>query len=129
MPSRRSFENRKFLTYCLYAFGGPALVACLVYITDNTDFFPEDIKIGMGVDRCWIKTSETVERIYVFIPISVVIVLNTAFYSITAYKINQVWRETAIIREADSSRYSEIDHEKTRSVEALMTLKGLLTSN
>lgn len=121
LTSRRSFDTRRseakrFYWYCLYAFGGPSLITSLVYISDNTNFIPDEIKIQMGKDRCWIDESHLIEFIYIFIPITCVLILNTVFYSITAYKINQVWKETSIIREADSSRHSEITIEKARSV-------------
>lgn len=119
-------ERRRFLFYCLYAFGGSIAVTGLVYLGDNTDWLPDDLKVQMASGRCWIKHSAKIEFFYVYLPITLVLVFNTFFYSITAYKIYRVQKETSIFRQGDSGRHSKIDSDKARLVDE--SLKARFTS-
>lgn len=110
----RGSERKRFLFYCLYAFGVPVLVTGFVWLLDFVTFIPEEYQPLMGVKRCWIQTSRLVEAIYVYIPISVIIIINIVLYSITAYKIFQVQRETSVIRNGDSQKHSKMDADKDR---------------
>lgn len=70
----------------------------------------------MGQERCWIrvKGSRIVELIYVYVPISMVLIFNATFYSITAHKIYRVQKDTSIVREGDRYRSSKLIVEKAR---------------
>lgn len=105
-------ERRRFLCYCLYAFGIPILFVTLVYIFETTELVPAAYRPLIGDDKCWVKESQ--ELVFVYIPILILLLLNTTFYSITAYKIYQVRKETKLVRKGDSSRHSKIDLDKTR---------------
>lgn len=68
----------------------------------------------MGIKRCWIQKNRIVEAIYVYTPISIIMIVNVVLYSITAYTIYKVQRETSVIRNGDSQRHSTVDSDKDR---------------
>lgn len=69
--------------------------------------------------RCWIQEVRVVELIYMYIPISIILLVNITLYSITAYKIYKVQRETSTIRNGDSQKHSKSDADKDRYIEVL----------
>lgn len=102
--------------YCVYAFGIPIFLTTVVYFIDNyvpNDPF-EDYKPLIGLKRCWIQGNRVVEAIYLYTPISVILTINIALYSITAYKIYKVQRETSVIRNGESQKHSKVDADKDR---------------
>jgi G protein-coupled receptor Mth (Methuselah protein) len=102
-------DRRRFLKYSLYAFGLPLLVSMLVFISDETNFIPDEYKIGMGKNDCFVDNA-----FYVFIPIVSVITINIVFYSITAYKIYKVQSEIAWVHKGDNARHSSVDRNRMR---------------
>jgi G protein-coupled receptor Mth (Methuselah protein) len=47
-------------------------------------------------------------------PIMMIITVNISLYSITAYKIYKVQRETSVIRNGESQKHSKMDADKDR---------------
>lgn len=86
----------------------------LICLVDIVSFIPDEYKPLMGKSRCWIQESRLVEAIYIYIPISVIIFINIALYSITAYKIFQVQKETSVMRNGDSQKHTKMDADKDR---------------
>lgn len=113
----RRGDRKKFLFYCLYAFGTPALLTGLVLLIDLMDLIQDKYQTQMGKERCWLQNSRLIEAIYVYVPISIILTVNIAFYSITAYKIFQVQRETSIVRNGESQKHSKSDADKDRRVQ------------
>jgi G protein-coupled receptor Mth (Methuselah protein) len=113
MTSRGS-DKKRFLFYCLYAFGVPILFIFIVYIIDSTEFIPKDYRPEIGLFRCYIKTSTLAESIYVYIPISIILLINIALYSITAMTIYRVQKETAVIRRGDSQTHSKMESDRNK---------------
>lgn len=70
----------------------------------------------MGIKRCWMQNNRIVEGIYIYLPISIILIINITLYSITAWKIYQVQRETSVIRNGESQKHSKIDADKDRFV-------------
>jgi len=47
-------EHRKrFLLYCLYAWGFPLLISILAIVADNTDILPDYLQPEIGKQYCW----------------------------------------------------------------------------
>lgn len=105
-------ERRRFLCYSLYAFGIPTSLVTLIYVFEKAEIIPKEFRPVIGVERCWVQKSQ--EFVYVYFPILILLLLNTFFYSITAYKIYQVRKETSVVRKGDNSRHSKIDLDKAR---------------
>lgn len=110
----RGGDRKRFLFYCLYAFGVPLLLTGVLFIVDNTTFVPEAYRPMMGIKRCWMKDNRLVEAIYTYTPISIILIINIALYSITAFRIYQVQKETSVIRNGESQKHSKIDADKDR---------------
>lgn len=100
---------------CLYAFGIPLALTGIVYVIDKTVSVEyNDYKPLIGVRGCWIQQNRIVEAIYIYTPISIIMIVNVVLYSITALKIYKVQRETSVIRKGDSQKHSTIDSDKDR---------------
>lgn len=111
----RSGDRKRFFFYCLYAFGVPIVLTGFVYLLDSTlPLELSEYKPLIGITRCWIQGARIVEAIYLYTPISIILAINIALYSITAYKIYKVQKETSVIRNGDSQRHSKIDADKDR---------------
>lgn len=112
MESRRT----TFLWYCAYALGIPALISLIVFLSDYTSFIPEEYKSRIGSNQCFIRWSTTriEELIYVYLPISFLLAINTFFYTITAHKIYQVQKETSIVKSDNNARHGRDDMDRAR---------------
>jgi hypothetical protein len=110
----RGGERKRFLFYSLYAFGVPTLMTAVVYTIDTYHLLPEQYLASIGIYRCWIKDNRWIEAIYVYTPISIILIINIVLYSITAYRIWHVQKETSVIRNGDSQKHSKMDADKDR---------------
>jgi G protein-coupled receptor Mth (Methuselah protein) len=107
-------DRKRFLGYCLYAFGVPLMIISLIFLIDSTEFIPKDYRPEIGIFRCYIKSSKLVESIYVYIPISTILIVNIVLYSITALTIYRVKKETAVIRSGDNQRHAKVESDKDK---------------
>lgn len=110
----KNAERTRFLRYCAYALGTPVVVTAVVHSISNTSLIPEEFRIRISGETCWIKGTKTAEFIYVYVPICFVVVFNAIFYSITAYKIHRAGQETSILRRTGSSRHSKMNLDRSR---------------
>lgn len=114
----RRDDGKIFLFYTLYAFGIPFIHTGLLYFLDSSSLIPYDMKPLMGVNRCWIQNNRFVEAIYIYLPISIILIVNVELYSITACKIYKIHKETSVIRTGDSRKHSkESETDRDRCVE------------
>jgi hypothetical protein len=112
-----SLDNmRRFLMYCAYAFGLPLTITIIEFLLNTFDVLPENYQTKIGNGSCLVAPSDTGshgEFIYIYLPIIITITVNIVFYSITAYKIYRVQKETAF-KGADSKRHAKKDIDKMR---------------
>ena len=92
-------DFKKFIYYCLYAFGVPLTFCIVVFIIDFWKFAHKEFLPGIGVERCWIQKGRMAEAIYVYGPITVILVINTAFCAFTAFKIFKAQKKTSGARQ------------------------------
>jgi G protein-coupled receptor Mth (Methuselah protein) len=109
---RRRSEKSKFINYCLYAVGIPLLLILIVYFIDSTEFVSKKFRPEIGEDRCLVKKS--VHAIYIYYPITILLLINIVLYSITAFTIYRVQKETAIIRQGDSQTHSKMKSDRNQ---------------
>lgn len=112
----RGGDSKRFLYYCLYAFGLSTLLSIFVYCIDALELFDEKFRPSIGVKRCWMQDSRLVELIYVYTPITIIMIINIVLYSVTAYRIWNVQKETAVIRNGDSQKHSKMEADTDRWV-------------
>lgn len=110
----RGSDRKRFALYCLYAFGVPLFLTSILFIIDFTELLPRDYRPLMGITRCWIQNNRFVEAIYTYTPISLILLVNVALYSVTALKIYKVQKETSVVRTGDSQKHSKVDADKDR---------------
>jgi len=113
----RGCDRKRFLAYCLYAFGVPLLMTSIILIIDNIELIDKRFQVGMGEESCWFKyqNHSLSELIYLYSPLSVILVFNLSFYSVTAYKIYSVQKETSMVRDVNSKKHS-MENEQNRLV-------------
>jgi Na+/H+ antiporter NhaC len=107
-------DRKRFLSYCIYAFGVPIFLTFFAVVADTTEIVPEFYRPWIGIDRCWVQNNKAVEAIYVYGPILIIIIVNITFFATTAYKIYRVQKETKMVRTGDSGRHSSNDLDKAR---------------
>lgn len=109
---------KRFLLYCSYAFGLPILLGLIVFILNHFDFIHEDFNNQIGKETCIVASNDIenqtlLQFIYIYLPIIITISINIVFYSITAYKIYCVQRDTAF-KGSESKRHSRNNLDQTR---------------
>jgi hypothetical protein len=112
----RGGDSKRFLFYCIYAFGSSLAITITVYIVDTLELFNKDFLPNIGYKRCWMQDKREVELIYVYTPISIIMIVNIVLYSITAYRIWKVQKETSVIRNGDSQKHSKMEADTDRCV-------------
>lgn len=110
----RGGDRRRFIFYYSYACGVPFFLTSTLFLIDFSRLIPEAFRPEMGIKRCWIQNDRVVEAIYVYTPISSILIVNILLYAVTAYKIYQVQKETSAIRNEDSQKHAKIDADKDR---------------
>lgn len=109
----KNTEQKRFLLYCLYAFGVPIVFAIVAAIIDKNELIHEDYRIGMLEGNCFINHSRIIKFYYLYAPISIILVVNATLYGTTAYKIYKAKKETAIVRSKEnrqSRKESDIEN-------------------
>lgn len=110
---QRSSGKTRFICYCCYAFGIPILFTLCIFLIDEYELLPLKYRPSIGSDRCWVRPAKRIEMIYVFIPITIILAINIIFYSVTAYTIYRIQKETAVLFKSDDSRiHSKINKNK-----------------
>lgn len=112
-----SFDNmQRFLMYCAYAFGVPLFLTIVAFLLSTLQLIPDKFNTNIGNETCSIGSDDdgrVAQFIYVYCPIIVTISINIVFYTITAYKIYCVQKETAF-KGSESKRHAKNEVEKAR---------------
>lgn len=111
-------NTRRFLMYCAYAFALPIFLNLIVFFLNHYQLIPDDFNNQIGNETCIVASNHNGQRtlvqfIYIYLPIIITISINIVFYSITAYKIYRVQRDTAF-KGSESKRHSRTNLDKTR---------------
>jgi G protein-coupled receptor Mth (Methuselah protein) len=110
----RGGDQKKFLFYCAYAFGVPTLLITIVLCIEELSLVHENYLPMFGMTNCWIKNDRIIEMIYVYAPITTIILVNIFLYSWTALKIFRVQKETAVIRNGESRKHNKSESDTDR---------------
>lgn len=70
-------------------------------LIDKTDLVAEDYRPLFGSRRCYIRPDPKIEAIYVYIPITIIIVINITLFMDTARKI---WKFQQPVNDDGSGR-------------------------
>ncbi|CAH1722926.1 unnamed protein product [Chironomus riparius] len=80
-------ELKTFIIYSIYSVTCPLLMTITVFLIDVTKPFDQHYLPMIGEIKCWIQSQFKAEAIYVYIPISIIILLNVALFGDTARNI------------------------------------------
>ena len=111
---RKLTENKLFAVYFLYAFGAAILLTLVLFLADEIPGIPDNLRPVVGYERCWVRTDRFVEFLYIYLPISIISLVNIILYSITAYKMFRCQKEMVNMRTGDSQKHSKINADKDR---------------
>uniref|UniRef100_A0A336LUB5 CSON004730 protein n=1 Tax=Culicoides sonorensis TaxID=179676 RepID=A0A336LUB5_CULSO len=110
--------KKKFLYYCIYAWGMASLLTIITISIDASNSISDDYKPGMYyTGNCFLSAKKIVQFIYLHMILLVLISLNTTFFVITAIKINRVRSETdKSFAKNNNSSHSNPNHNKDRFI-------------
>ncbi|CAL1673464.1 unnamed protein product [Lasius platythorax] len=88
-------HRKKFLLYCLYAWGLSLLVSILAIIADYTDILPDYLQPDIGNTSCWFtQNPDSFSELTFFIgPITIQLISNVVFFVLTSVHCNKVKAE------------------------------------
>ncbi|CAG9806277.1 unnamed protein product [Chironomus riparius] len=109
-------DNKQFFKYCGYAFGIPIIISIINFTLNNFELIPNDYNSGIGTITCTVLAdNRTVQWIYIYLPVMLLLVINVSFYGITAWKIFSVQKETSTVCKSENSgRHSRCQDNTTR---------------
>lgn len=90
----RGEESKIFSIYCILGLCIPSFLTLIVFLIDTTHILHEKYLPKFGVKRCWTVDSKLIEAIYVYTPISVMMLINIALFLHTANKIRHAKKST-----------------------------------
>uniref|UniRef100_A0A336MK75 CSON002753 protein n=1 Tax=Culicoides sonorensis TaxID=179676 RepID=A0A336MK75_CULSO len=110
--------KKKFLYYCIYAWGMASLLTIITISIDASNSISDDYKPGIYyTGNCFLSAKKIVQFIYLHMILLVLISLNTTFFVITAIKINRVRSETdKSFGKNNNSSHSNPNHNKDRFI-------------
>ncbi|XP_036144151.1 G-protein coupled receptor Mth2-like [Monomorium pharaonis] len=88
-------DRKKFLLYCLYAWGLSFLVSIFAIVADNTDILPDYLQPDIGNTRCWFteKRNSYGELTFFIGPVMILLISNVVFFILTLTYYNKVKAE------------------------------------
>jgi hypothetical protein len=110
---------KKFIYYCLYAFGLPTVIVLIVATLNELEIIHEDWRTGIGNYSCSISdplsdnSDEALMRsnrsqwLYMYGPIMIFLTMNFGFYGTTAYTIYKVQEEVNAFKKGEQSRHTK----------------------
>ncbi|XP_063920685.1 G-protein coupled receptor Mth2-like isoform X11 [Zophobas morio] len=110
--SKKTAERKRFFMYCGYAFGMPVLHVLVVRLIDSSLAQNSDFKPGIGTGQCFLKRGFP-ELLYFYGPMAILITINIILFTITAFKIRSVKKETSMLKKEDSKRHSYENDKQT----------------
>uniref|UniRef100_A0A2M4CFX2 Putative g-protein coupled receptor mth2 n=1 Tax=Anopheles darlingi TaxID=43151 RepID=A0A2M4CFX2_ANODA len=110
----RTTERRKFLFYCLYAWGTPVLLLSLVLLFDHTELIGKDMRPQIGESRCYLKDDKLIEFLYMYLPMLILVGVNVFFFGVTAKRIYQMEQATATALSSESRRHAKYEKDRYR---------------
>ncbi|XP_012262716.2 G-protein coupled receptor Mth2 [Athalia rosae] len=93
--TRRRENYKRFLFYCLYAWGLALVFMLLAVATDMFKLIPKYLRPGIGMNRCWFSTGRQQygEVLFFTGPVSLQLVVNLIFFILTARRCSMVKAE------------------------------------
>ncbi|XP_015610281.1 G-protein coupled receptor Mth2 [Cephus cinctus] len=110
-------QRKRFLCYCLYAWGLPLLICSLGYLLDQYDSINPYFRPYIGKKSCWFHNESIYhgEFIYFTAPTMIQLIINIVFFALTARSCNRVKSEIQrVMANPSDSRNRRFRADKTR---------------
>ncbi|XP_020285009.1 G-protein coupled receptor Mth2 [Pseudomyrmex gracilis] len=90
--ARARGHKKRFLLYCLNAWGLSFVLSSLTIFADCTDILPKYLKPDIAIERCWFskKQSSYSELIFFIAPVTIQLMSNVTFFIFTLVHYNKV---------------------------------------
>ncbi|KYN05227.1 G-protein coupled receptor Mth2 [Cyphomyrmex costatus] len=112
-------EHRKrFLLYCIYAWGLSLLVSILVIVADSTEILPNYLQPGIGNRGCWFtQNRDSYGELTFFIgPVMILLISNVIFFILTSTHCNKVQAEIKRVTDHADPRSKQFRSDKKRFI-------------
>ncbi|XP_076622156.1 G-protein coupled receptor Mth2 isoform X2 [Colletes latitarsis] len=107
-------HNKKFLLYCLYAWGLALSITLFAILSDNLYFLPEYLKPNFGSLNCWFSSKG--ELIFFRGPVGIQLISNVVFFILTADHCNKVKAEIRRVADPSDPRSKRFHADKTKLI-------------
>ncbi|XP_046412720.1 G-protein coupled receptor Mth2-like [Neodiprion fabricii] len=90
--TKRQEDHKRFMFYCLYAWGFAVIFVIVAIAADYTEFLPAQLRPGMGVQRCWFSSGYSFHGEILFFtgPVSIQLIVNVVLFILTARRCSMV---------------------------------------
>ncbi|XP_045461961.1 G-protein coupled receptor Mth2-like isoform X3 [Harmonia axyridis] len=123
-PGIRSSEWKRFLIYCIYAWGMSLLI---VFITFMINTYVNPISIfhpGVAIGQCFIRDGLPM-LLYFYGPMGILIISNVLLFALTALRIRKVKKDTAMLKHSGSKRHSDDEQQNFNLYFKLLLAMGV----
>ncbi|CAH1179458.1 unnamed protein product [Phaedon cochleariae] len=122
---KKSAEKKRFIIYCLYAWGVPLLHILTVFLLNTYGDERSAYHPQLGYRKCFVEDGLP-NLLYFYLPMAIVIVINIILFILTTIRIQKAKRETSMLKHTDSKRHSyEDDKQKFNLYLKLMLAMGI----
>ncbi|KAL1130004.1 hypothetical protein AAG570_012947 [Ranatra chinensis] len=98
-------ERKKFLYYSLYVWGCTGLITAVTMLAEFLPHIPKSkYRPNFGGNKCWFKDGQAA-MVYFYLPVAILLLVNTILFVYTSVKILKIRRETNILLRSDSGRH------------------------
>ncbi|KAF5272758.1 hypothetical protein FQA39_LY07785 [Lamprigera yunnana] len=101
--SKRRTDRRRFIIYSIYAWGCPLILVILVMVLSSVVKPNKWYNPGIADQECWLNDGIP-SLLYLYLPMSIVAIVNITLFAITASKIRQSQKDTAVLRKGKNKK-------------------------
>ncbi|CAK9800464.1 G-protein coupled receptor Mth2 [Anthophora plagiata] len=116
--TRSRSHNKKFLLYCLYAWGLPIFITLFGILSDQIGFLPEILRPDFGTITCWFSTLPGFfgDMVFFTVPVAVQLTTNVVFFILTAEQCSKVKAEISRVADPLDPRSRRFHADKTKFI-------------
>ncbi|KAF5292900.1 hypothetical protein FQR65_LT11152 [Abscondita terminalis] len=101
--SKKRTDRRRFAMYSVYAWGCSLLLVILVMVLSSVVKPNKWYNPGIADQECWLNDGIP-SLLYLYLPMSIIAIVNITLFTITSIKIRKSQKETAVLRKGKNNR-------------------------
>ncbi|XP_017770684.1 PREDICTED: G-protein coupled receptor Mth2-like isoform X3 [Nicrophorus vespilloides] len=121
--SNKSAERKRFLIYCLYTYLFPLCLIGIIFILNQgekkTWFHPQ-----FGHGQCFLGKGYP-HLLYFYGPMGIMLIFNVILFTLTALKIRQINRDTAMLKRPENKMHYDRDRQTFQLYMKLLLALGI----